>query len=109
LRPNNSRDLKPLSYKTVFLLALCCAKHPSSISLFSVDPGESQCNDDLLRLVPVGLEKHARPGYSQKPVIIHSFTESFLLDPVNKQMYAVLTLSDKPTFYLSNSPLLMTK
>ena len=47
LRPNNSQDLKLLSYKTVFLLALCCAKHPSSISLFSVDPGESQWNDDI--------------------------------------------------------------
>ena len=80
--PNHSLDLKLLSYKTVFLLALCCAKRPSSISLFSVDPAAFQCNDDFLRLVPVGLEKHTRPGYSQKPVIIHSFTENLLLDPV---------------------------
>ena len=110
LGPNHSLDLKLLLYKTVFLLALCCVKYPSSISLFSVDPATSQCNDDFLRLVPVGLEKHARPGYLQKHVIIHSFTENFLLDPVKTiHSYVCMPYSVCQTNQLSICQILMRK
>lgn len=81
--PNNKLDLKLLTYKAVFLLALVCSKRPSSLALLSVHPTVFQATPELLRLYPVGIEKHSRPNYVQQPIHVHRYTEDSLLDPIS--------------------------
>ena len=79
--PNDKLDLKLLTYKTCFLLAVVCAKRPSTLSMLSVDPTVFQLSDGIVRMLPVGIEKHSRPEFKQTPIVIRKF-DDILLDPV---------------------------
>ena len=80
--PSSGLDLKYLSYKMIFILAMVCSKRPSTLALFTIDDAVCQISNSTVRLLPVGLEKHSRPEFIKKPVVIQGFPDDPLLDPV---------------------------
>ena len=81
--PASHLDLKCLTLKTVMLTALATAKRPSSMQLFSIKPGFLELGESKIRLQTLGLEKHTRPSFTNKPVVLYSLKEDPRLDPVH--------------------------
>ena len=57
--PASCLALQLLTYKTVFLLALACAKRVASLALLSLEDGYIQISESKIVLQPLGLEKHS--------------------------------------------------
>ena len=80
--PASSLSLQCLTLKTVMLLALATAKRCSSLTLLSLKKGFCEFSDSLVRLQPIGLEKHSRPDLVGEPIVLSSYNEEPRLDPV---------------------------
>ena len=80
--PASSLDLKTLTLKTVMLLALACSKRVSSLAMLSVNSKFCEISENYIKLQPIGLEKHSRPGLISTPVKLDSFKKDIRIDPV---------------------------
>lgn len=81
--PATTLDLKCLTLKTLMLLALATAKRCSSLSLLTIKEGFCEISESMVRLQPVGLEKHSRPDMMGDPIVLKAYNEEPRLDPVN--------------------------
>jgi len=79
---NEDLNLKQLTFKLLFILSVVCSKRASTISLLSIESTVCQISDLNIRLLPVGVEKHSRPEFQQKPIILEKYVEDPVLDPV---------------------------
>lgn len=75
-------DLKDLTFKTIFLLAVCSAKRMDSISLLTIKKGYCEVNEFQARLQPLGLEKESRPTHIAPPIVLKAYAENRKLCPV---------------------------
>ena len=80
--PAKKLCLKLLTFRTLALLALACAKRISSLSLLTVREGYLEVCDRKVVLQPCGLEKHSRPGYVGGPIEIETLEGSGNVCPV---------------------------
>ena len=81
--PTTKLSTQLLTYKTAFLVAISSAKRASSLSLLSIKKGYLEVSEEKVVLLPIGLEKHSRPGFVGGPIEIESFKQSPELCPVN--------------------------
>ena len=91
--PAQKLSLKLLSYKTVTLLALSCAKRVSSLSLLTVREGYLEVSEDKIVLQPFGLEKHSRPDFIGSPIEIKALEDSNVCPVAHLQTYLSRTKS----------------
>ena len=47
-----------------------------------MNPDFCQISESIVKLMPVGLEKHSREGYEASPITLKAFTEDPRIDPV---------------------------
>ena len=80
--PTRHLDLKKLTFKTLFLLALSTGRRQDSIALLSTKKGYFEISELQARLQPIGLEKESRPEHIAPPIVINSFMENRRLCPV---------------------------
>ena len=75
-------SMQMLTYKTAFLIAISSSKRVSSLSLLSIKRGYLEVGEDKIVLLPIGLEKHSRPGFLGGPIAIEAYKDSAKVCPV---------------------------
>lgn len=79
--PLDQVDIKFLTYKTAFLLAITTFKRCSDLQSLRIDEGSMKAQSKGITFIRHGLAKQDRPGHFGKTIFVPSYPEKELLDP----------------------------